>query len=343
MRLLLTSCALVFGSCLPAQTASPPPAAAQVPAASADLAAAKARLAAALQKCSQLADTAFTFKWAPDAKNKAGNAALARAIARSNSGAIKGSWHKDLTWLAYDGDNDDELLVAGRRTLAKDGTNDWRLRAGRFADGNSLPFVPDVPLLLQQLAAWDLAVTHREVGSLDDRPVEILSVTLSNEQIADAIWGGLLPDAIATAGFGGNMRVMMMGAAGGNRAPMTPPDTTIDLAIALDPATSLIQQLTFRGWTRENQMARGGAAGGGFVVVQAVGGAGAAPDEDDEDEKAKEKQAAAKKDAGPVYENGLLVRDRAKTTVNDVTVKLSQHGQKQAPPLTDAQKKLLGR
>ena len=37
------------------------------------------------------------------------------------------------------------------------------------------------------------------------------------------------------------------------------------------------------------------------------------------------------------------MRDREKTTVNDVTVKFSQHGQKQAPPLTELQKKLLGR
>lgn len=340
MRFLLSSCALVLAGLLPAQVTSPAPAAPAAPAA-ADLAAAKARVSAALQKCAALADTAFAMKWGPDKKKKKADDPFARMMGAMASGQTKGSWHADLTHVRYEGDTDDELLVAGRRTLAKDGTVDWRLRSGRFADGNTNAYVPDVALLLQQLASWDLAVTNRSVGALDDRPVEIVSVTLSADQVADAVWAGLLPEAIVTAnGLGGGRIVRMgMNIGGGNRTPATPPDTTIDLAIHLDPATNLIHQLHFRGWTKE---AQGGAAG--VFVVQA-GGARVAGggDEEEDDEEDETKEAAAKKDAPLVYENGLPTRPRKKTSVCDVTVKLSQHGQTPAPALTDAQKQLLGR
>ena len=343
MRFLLPSCALLFGCLLPAQVASP--AAPAAPASAAELAAAKARLAGALQKCGALADTAFAMRWGPDKKKKGGDDPFAKMMAAMNSGEAKGSWHQDLAHVAFQDDNDDELLIAGRRTLAKDGNLDWRLRQGRFADGNTVAFVPNVPLLLQQLAEWDLAVTQRSVGSLDDKPVEIVSVTLNAEQVADLVWAGLLPEALVTANAMGGITIMrgMAAGGGGNRPPAQAPDSTVDLAIHLDPATNLIHKLHFRGWSKENQggMAR---AGGAMVMVQAgaarvVGGNQAQEEEEEEDEK----ETAAKKDAPLVYENGLPARPRKKTSVTDVTVSLSQHGKKTAPTLSDAQKKLLGR
>ncbi len=330
MRSLLSPCALVFGCLLSAQSASP------IPATPAELAAAKARVTAALQKCSTLADTAFELRWAP-AKKK-GNDPFAAMMGSVASGETSGSWHQDLTHVAWTGDNEDELLVVGRRMLAKDAKNDWRLRTGRFADGNPVAYVPDVALLLQQLAAWDLAVTNRSVGSLDDRPVEVISLTLSAEQVSEAIWIGLLPEAITAASPGGGriMRFAAMGGGAANRPPAAAPNATIDLAIHLDPATNLIHQLHFRGWAKEAQM-----GGAGMVLVQggAVRAGGNEADEEEEDVEAED----AKKDAPLVYENGLPKRARKKLSVNDVTLRLSEHGKKQAPPLTDAQKKLLGR
>lgn len=347
MRLFLTSCALVCAavaasaqsaSPAPAPTPASPPPGVQTPAPSADLAAAKARVAAALQKCSALSDTAFALRWGPDKKKKADDP-FARMMGEMGAGATKGSWHGDLMHVAFDNDNDDELLIAGGRMLAKDGTVDWRPRRARFADGNTVPFVPDVPALLRQLAAWDLAVTQRTVGSLDDRPVEVISITLSADQVAEAIWAGLLPEAIATSMGAGRVFRMAMGGGGGARPPATPPDATVDLAIHLDPATNVVHKLHFRGWTKEP---KGGAAG----VIMVAGGARVARNGDDDEEEEDEveaDEAAAKKDAPLVYENGLPVRPRKKTSVCDVALTLTEHGQKPAPALTPEQKQLLGR
>ncbi len=349
MLRLLPSCALALSAnLLTAQSASPPPAAPapSEPAASAaappaDLAAAKARAAAALQKCGALADTSFAVRWGPDKKKKDAGNPLAVALGRASSGATTGSWHQDRQRVVFDNDNDDELLIAGRRTLARDGTTEWALRSARYADGNTVPFVPDVPLLLQQLAAMDLAVVHRAAGALDDRPVEVVSATLTADQAAQLVWSGALPAALVTPGEAGSVfRFAAMGArAGGARPAATTPDATVDLAIHLDPGTNLVHKLHFRGWTKAN------AAGAPGVVMVAAGAGriaigGADEEEEDEDEDDAAEPAA---DAPLVWENGLPNRPRKKVAVNDVVVKLTDHGTTQAAPLTDVQRQLLGR
>jgi hypothetical protein len=331
MRTLLFS--FVFAPALLAQTESSPPAA------NAELTAAEARAIAALQKSASLADTGFTLRWGPDQKKKKDDDnPFARLAGSAASGDTTGSWHQDHVRIAYAGENGDELLLAGARTLAKDGERDWRLRQGRFADGSPLAFVPNVSLLLVHLAAQDLAVTQRAVGSLDDRPVEIVSATLHAEQVAELVWSGLLPEALVTAT--GLSRAIRFAAIGGpaaqKRAAPPPPTSTVDVAVFLDPATNLVHQIRFRAWTKADQ----GGGLGGVMVVQRVGG-GAVVEEDDEEEE-PEPDAAAK--AAPlVYEHGLPVRPRKKTSVCDVVVTLHDHGKVAPPPLTDAQKTLLGR
>lgn len=331
MRIFLSSCAVLFtASVLAAQTDAPP--------AAADLAAAKKRLSAALQKCSELTDTAFAMQWGPNTKKKADDDPFQKMLKMRNSGDTRGSWHQDLMRVAFDNDQHDELLVAGRRTLAKDDGHDWQLRAGRFADGNTVAFVPDVALLLQRLASWDLAVTRRSVGALDDRPVELITVALGPDQVAEAVWAGLLPEAISSmSGSAQVLRFAVAGAAAGGRPAATAPTTTIDLVVYLDPGTNLIHRLHFRGWTKQDAMA--GMAGGGLIVAQGaavrVGRAGGAEDEDEHDD--------VDPDAPLVYESGLPVRPRKQTTVCDVVVGLSDHGHVVAPPLSAEQKQLLGR
>lgn len=334
MRTLLPSCALVLGTLLSAQNASPTPAAAAPTAG--ELAAAKARLQASLQKCATLTDTAFTARWGPDKKKKDDNDPFAAMMGLRSSGSLHGSWHADSLHVAFDTDQDDEWVVAGRRTIAKDGTSDWKLRPGRFADGNKVDFVADPALLLQQLAQWDLAVTHRSVGALDDRPVEIVSVTLNADQVAEAVWTGVLPEAVTTATGGSRILRLAAIGGGGGRPPLPPPATTVDVAFHLDPGTNLIHQIHFRGYTKSD-----GKMGGGMVVVQAAGGV-VRGGGDDEEEEADEKDEATK-DAPLVYDSGLPNRPRKKMSVADYRVRLTDHGQKQTPPWNELQKKLLGR
>ncbi len=331
MRTLLLS--FVLAPALLAQAESSPPAA------SAELTAAEARAVAALKKSASLADTGFTLRWGPDEKKKkAADNPFAQLAGSATSGDTTGSWHQDHLRVAFSGENDDELVLAGGRTLAKDGERPWRLRQGRFADGSPLSFVPNVPLLLQHLAAQDLAVTQRTVGSLDDRPVEIVSATLNADQIAELVWSGLLPEALVTAsGFGRAIRFAAIGAQAGQKRPAPPPPTsTVDIAVFLDPATTLVHQIRFRAWTKADQ--GGGAAG--VMIVQRAGGA-AVVEEDDEEEEAEPDAAA--KPATLVYENGLPVRPRKKVSVCDVVVSLHDHGKTTPPPFDETQKALLGR
>jgi hypothetical protein len=325
--------ALALASTVPAQTDAPVD----------PLSAARGRLLAALTKTAALADTGFEASWGADSKKK--QDPMAFAFGPSPDGKAKGSWHRGLLHCAFDGDTGDELLVAGRQVLAKDQARPWVPRAGRYADGNPVPFVPDLALLLATLARQELAVVHHEVGALDDRPVEIVTTTLNADQVAELVWTGAIPAALTEpAGFG-RMQIVMGGAMGGQggRAPATPPTSTVDVAIALDPATALVHDVHLRAWTRQDAgmaavqrvfVARGGA-------VQVAGGAD--DEEDDEEEQVDEATAEAGKAAPLQFAHCLPLRPRKKTAVMDYRVRLRDHGTHAAPALDAATQKLLAR
>lgn len=320
--------AIVFASLLPAQEPDRP---------SDPLQAARPRLLAALQKTGAAVDTKFTAAWAEDGKKKDDGNQVIFAMGTPGEGKTTGTWHPGLVHVQFDGDTGDELLVAGPRTLAKAKDKGWVLRRGRFADGNSVEFVPDPAVLLELLASWDLAVVHREVGSLDDRPMEFLTVALTAEQVGEAIWSGAVPAALQANGGVNPFAIVMAMRNGGARPPAPTPTSTVDLAIALDPATGLVHQLQFRSWTKQDPNAMGGR-----VVMIRAGAGGVQVDNDDGDEEEGDdaKEAAAKE--GPQqYANALPVRPRKKTTVVDYTVRLLDHGKVKAPELDDAQKRLL--
>src|SRR5690606_19282332 len=126
MRISIVPCALALSaSVLTAQSASsapttPPPA---------ELAAATARLAAALQKCAGLPSATFTMRWAPVDKKKDDDNPLVQALRQSASGATAGSWQEERLHVKFANEVNDELLVVGRHTLARDEKNGWRMRA----------------------------------------------------------------------------------------------------------------------------------------------------------------------------------------------------------------------
>lgn len=321
------SFALLVGATLTAQTPEP--------AATAVDPAVKAKLTQVLQKAAATTDTAFAAKWGPIKKREAddGQQIFVQLMGGSRSdGACEGSWHQDRVHVTFDNDEGDQLLIAGHRTLAKDDDHDWTLRSGRLRDGNRHGFIPDLPLLFEQLVRWDLPIAHRSVGSLNDRPIEIVSLTLTVDQVAEAIWCGALPDGLVTAPIGGFG--MMMGG-GGGRAPARKPTATVDIAIYFDPATGVVHKLHCRAHAKADD------AIAGRVVIRAGGAGAPAADEEEEEEQPEEDTKPAE---GPLeYVDGLPKRSRKKMTVNDYTVTLSKHGECKAPELTDAQKKLLGR
>jgi hypothetical protein len=337
---LLTACSLVLlAAAMSAQDPSPAPAA-QSPATDA-LAAARQRLHNALQKGSGQVDTAFTAEWGPQGqKGDDADPVVAMMMGGTGfKGKATGSWHQDRLHLHFDGDEGDELVCVGRRMLAKDGKSEWQLRRGRFADGNQIGFTPDVPLLLQLLASWPLAVTQQQVGTRGDRPVEILSVTLSSEQVAEAVWCGALPESLVQSMV---MGFAMFGGVGGGRQAPPLPTATVDLALQFDPATSVIHQLHFRAWVEEGAMVRGAGAVRIFRAGAAVRVA-AAGDDAEKDAEAEPDEPPAAENAPLRYEHGLPIRSRKKMSVNDYKVELSEHGQRSAPALDALQQKLLGR
>jgi hypothetical protein len=291
------------------------------------------RLTTALGTTAATSDTAFAIEWAPDKKNQPNNP-WGQIMGDSASGKVTGSWHTSQHHVKFDNNEKDELLFAADRMIARDDNHDWCLRRGHLADGNTIPYVPDAQLLLQQLASWPLAITHREAGALNDRPVEIVAVTLNPEQVGELLWSGCLPPSLATANFANVVRIVMAGNAA--RTAATPPDTTIDLAIALDPGTNLVHEVRVRAWTKANQ--NGGVFAFPAGRVQVAGGQ--QPDEEDEEEDDVEPKNG-QEDAPLTYVKGLPKRSRKKTMVHNFKITLREHGQHAAPEWNERQKLLL--
>jgi hypothetical protein len=335
---------LALLSSAPCQTESSTPEAPQDPNA--------ARLTRALETCKALESCAFEAEWF--ATNKDGtrrkvkvdpNNPLAMLLElggpdSTKPGRAEGSWADDLLHIELD--DADELLFAGRRMIARDDNLDWQLRAGRLADGNLLQFVPDAKELVAALAGMKMDVTHRQPGTVDDRPVEVLTVTLDQEQVSTLVWSGLLP-TFGMPGLG--MVVQMAVQVGGNGAQARPaaprPETKVDLALAIDPGTNRLERLHFRMWDKKPDMQ------GGFVFVGGPGGLQAAgTDDDEEDDEADEQDAELPDDTSsqPTLDAfGLPLRRLKNHQIHDFTVRLRDQGTAAEPQLGDLARRLLSR
>lgn len=303
------------------------------------LASAKARLHKALANTATQTSGSFAAKWGPlpDPKaqqNQANVMILMGGVGSGNHtpGAATGSWAPGLLHVTFA--DQSEVLFGGCRMLAKDSDIDWCLRRDVLLDGSPLPFVPDVPTLLQQLAGEELTVVHQEVGTRDDRPVEILTVTLTPEQVTAAMWGGTVPKP--AAGMGGfAVRAMMAAGAGAPKPVIPKPDAILDLAVVIDPAAAVVHSITVRSH-QKNDM----PGGGRMVVVAQGGGAQVVNGGDDEEE---DEDADAKLKAAPLqFKDGLPQRPRKQMVVWDYSLELKDLGTAKAPELSAATKALLG-
>ena len=297
--------------------------------------AAKAQLA--LVKSSTTANTGFTVRWGPAGDpGKAAAAAGAAAVALpapGARGAASGSWSTDRQHARFDGDHGDEILVAGRRAIARDAKRAWSLRRARHADGSPAPFVPDVPALRSFLANQDLAPLHRDVGMLDDRPVEIFGTTLTAEQTTEAVWSGQLPEAWSTNSARLNLAALVA-ARGGDRTPPAP-GGTIDVAVHFEAATGIVRRVVVRTWAVQEVMR-------GNRIAMRIDADGR-PERVDPEEAAEDEAAAKQAATEPLrYEAGLPVRPRRGAVMHEYVVDLHGHGATEPPALDAAQRRLLG-
>ncbi|MGC6486140.1 MAG: hypothetical protein ACON4Z_00710 [Planctomycetota bacterium] len=301
-------------------------------------AATRARLAEALTKSAATADTAFELRWGNEPA-KGQRRGLAQLLGAASRGAVSGSWHAGAVHLRFENEQEDQLVVAAGRMIARDSEREWCLRQGRFADGNPASSRPDPQSLLAQLGGWPLALTRRSAGSFEDRPVEVVSVTLTADQTAELLWSGALPQGLKSAGgmMGQAIQLnLVAGGAGAPRPAATAPDLTLDLAISLDPGTNTIFEIRGKAWAEKNRNGNVFVFRGGAVAVQV----GAEADDEDEDEDEDERPA---QDPGaPLrYADGLPVRDSEELTSVPFRLVLRDHGRAPAPELPAAAARLL--
>jgi len=303
---------------------------------------ARQRLLQTLAKTQSLTNTAFSVHWkqpelpgataSGDEEAPAALLAVRKRMQAAKSGAAHGSWHPDTLWLEFANEAADTVLLTGRWMLARDNQRPWCLRAGRFADGNTVNFLPDPLLLLRELASMDLSVNRRGIDQQDERPLEVLSVTLSHAQVSNLHWAGLLPAGLLGSSDAMMAAVMRRGMGAAERGAPPVPKMPVDLAITLDPATGRLHRVHFRTWLPAMQMQAGTA-----TVQVGFPPPGAKAKRDDGPEAAEETKTPLE------YDRGLPLRKGRDLEPFDYEIVLHRHGEQPAPELDAAMKQLLGR
>src|SRR5262249_3311843 len=149
----------------------------------------------------------------------------------------------------------------GRRAIARQDQQAWKPRQGELGDGLPLPRPLDPETFFLALQHGKLELIHSEVGSLDDRPTQIVTGHAAGDDAYDLLWSGLLPEAATNSSLGGR-------AATAARLGRAKPDIDLDVAVWIDPATARAQQIKVRCYTRL------GTATQVALVAGAPGGAG---------------------------------------------------------------------
>lgn len=252
--------------------------------------------------------------------------ALARQLGRNifpggrQIGTIEGRWTPSLSevWVG----DDHELLIHGTRMVARGADQNWVLRRNCLTDGSSLPFLLDPGLLFEALRDVDPAdfeLTRTETVQIQGADAVLVSVTVEGDAAHELVFSGALPKIE-------NAMIIRMGGMG--NAPR--PDLTIDLAIYIDPTSSLVRRIVARS-TEESALR--GAMGN---VVFNINGANVAANAD-------EKEKVATHDAGGdrIYEDGLPVRANADKSVGTTTMTFSDHDKPLKTEVDDRAKRLL--
>lgn len=232
-----------------------------------------------------------------------------------NAPVVQGGWRQDFVW----GDIDGAAFARHRgRTIARLGDT-WKLRAERLADGRELPFVVDPELLftvLRELPAAARAIAHVDRGTVGERRVTILTLSLTHDAAEDVAESGAIPPAVEP-GLGG---VFVFGGV----LPKQPrAERELHVALHVDPDNGDVLQLGVKLYEKNPQFARVFAAR-----------AKAANDDDDEGEQ--------KDVPTPPWQDGLPTREpAADESVLTFVVEFPKLGLAELPELDDHAKQLL--
>jgi len=262
----------------------------------------------------------------------AGPLGAAAPTSKGRKVRTSGVWSGDLLTQSF-GDRE-QVVFRGRRMIAKDSDREWTPRRGIAASGNPLPFVLDPQNLFLALHEAKFSVVHNSVGDVGGRPVAFYTIRVEGRSASDLLQAGAIPsgrDSTPSAQDGA-VRMVTLLAAGGALGGAAHPKMSVEVVIALDPATQKIHRVHGRSVTKSPAV-----PGRGRIVIQ--GGAalgGAAEDVEEEEEDAK---------AVGTFKDGLSVLAKKvvrKSTIVSFTYELADHGQATVGDLDPRARRLLG-
>jgi len=296
---------------------------AETSAAKVDLTGKKALVEQALATTSAAQSLTFESKYRLDSQFTR----MVQRGAKSTAVTVTGSVADGLLRAKFN-DGDDEAVFAGRRTAVRSKGEAWTLRDGKLADGRAMPHVFDPDRFFAALGEAKLEVLNAAVGSLDDKPVEVVTVKVDDESSRALSWSGAMPSG---SEVGGMTTVVFAGGGIGGAAAGPKVDVEIDAALYIDPATKRILQVKVKSYSKP------GAGGGVAFARVAIAGAGVEEEEEEEDEPKKNEPLA--------FKDGLPVRKKAKKdnwTIASYDVVLKEHDAVKAQELDAKAKQLLG-
>lgn len=224
-------------------------------------------------------------------------------------------------------DDADQVVIRGRRMIAKNDSEDWALRRGKLANGSTLPFVLDPQLFFSMLSQLPLKVMHKQVGTANNKPVETYTFSVEGEAAQNLLWAGAIPEAGAGSSIGGMGVVMIAGGGGAFAGRPAKSKVTIDVAVSLDPATSLVHAVKVRTYSKGNAFPARMVVRGGL--------------EEGEEEEEKEKEEEEFDPENPKFKNGLPVRKKKDMTFMKFDIELTKHNSAVLPDLDARARALL--
>lgn len=223
-------------------------------------------------------------------------------------------------------DDADQLVIRGRRMIAKNDDTDWALRRGKLANGRTLPFLFDPQLFFSTLSQLPIKVMHKEVGTANNKPVETYTFSVTGDRAQNLLWAGAIPEPSGGSSTGA-VQMVMVGGGGAFAARPAKGKVTIDVAVSLDPATSLVHAVKIRTYSKGTAFARAVIVGGGF---------GQKEEEEEEEEEEKEFDPQ-----NPKFKHGLPVRKKKDKTFMKFDIQLKQHNSAVLPDLDARARALL--